>query len=66
MPVISMALICMPEDWIRDSRVMKYIGTYYFHLKMYDKACLAYNFIFTARRILISVYATQLYLYPAI
>ena len=66
LPLLSVSLILMPEDWLRDSRVSKYIGTYYKHLKMEEKVCLAYNFVFTIRRILISIYATQLYLYPAI
>ena len=66
LPLLSVSLILMPVDLLRDSRVAKYIGTYYSHLKMDDKVCISYNFLFTIRRILISLYATQLYLYPAI
>ena len=63
MPYLSILIVVKRDDWLYHKKVMKYIGKYYYHLRK-DKSCLAYNLVFTIRRITISIYATQLFLYP--
>ena len=66
MPGLSLLLIISSKDFLLHKKTMKYIGRYYYRFKTDSKECLAFNLIFTLRRVFISIYAIQLHMYPAI